>query len=116
MSQITGMPELVAVVDSAEPGIEVARAIRRALARAGRKAAEVETVVVGGELDAAATADALATVERGLGRFAANANVVWTDNVDAALLQATGGCVLAVIFRTDGCATVNAYSRRRART
>lgn len=107
--------EAVAVVDSVGPGIEVARAMRRALARAHRKAAEVGLVVLTGGVSATGTVVGgvpTAIVARGLGRFAANVPIVEVPSAEEALRRTGARCVLEVAFADDGRASVTTYTLR----
>lgn len=105
--------EAVAVVNSAGSGIEVARAMRRALAKAHRKAAEVDLVVLTGGVRATDTVVGgvpTAIVARGLGRFAADVPLVEGASVEDVLRRTSARCVLEVAFAADGRASVTAYS------
>jgi hypothetical protein len=107
--------EAVASVESMGPGIDVARAMRRALAAAHRKAAEVGLVVLTGGVGATDTVIGGvpgAIVARGLGRFAAGVPIVESASVEDALRRTGARCVLEVAFTEDGRASVTTYSRR----
>jgi hypothetical protein len=111
-SQLTRRVATVAAVDSTGPGIEVARALRRALAAAGWKAVAVGVVVVGGDAAVAGSTAALAAVRRGLGRFADGVVLLKADSVDTTMFADTSVCLIAVDFRHDGGATVTAHRLR----